>query len=749
MPKRWDTRFRESYLLRILSLFALLALAYSAIVPFGEPTDEEAHFAYIEYLLSYRQLPVQSFDPTQNKVQEGHHPPGYYALVALLTGYAPYQPYHLDVNPYLPIGRDDFYIVQQFLHPAEEKFPWRGPLLAAHVARLVSIGMGVVGVWITYLIGKEIAPRSRWIPLLAAGTHAFVPQFIHISAAINNDNAAALMGSLITWQMLRLLRRADETFSSYGGFALLGLLMGIGILGKVSLLAMLLAVLWTVAYTAWQFHGIRPALKSVVLNTGLVLAPMAILTGWWIWRNLRLYGDPIAWNVWMANCAQFLRRLPLTWWYVLRFLEGQFCSFWALFGWGRVLLPTWLYLCLLALTSFGIGGLIRHFARSRRRDHGARIILLFLVFAGFLLSTWRLGLSQDTVAAQGRFLFPALSAIAVLLAVGWTAWWPPVMRGQVSRVLISSLFALSAGALIFRLFPVYVRPLRAALPQTARPVEADLGELWRLVGWQAPQPLVGQTWPVTLYWQAQRELSPEERSLSPTLYLRLVDVSGKVVAGWDGVPTRGRFPPPVWSPDVIVADFVRLKIHQDIEPRLSHLLVGFYFQEGRHIEPVSEPASLGPVLLRFSHPPSPDFDRAVEAQFGSHLRLLGFDLQPTLDGETMRVLLYWESEEEVALDYTVFVHLVGAQGLAAQGDAPPCGGGCPTSLWRPGDVWRDEHSVPVGGLTAADAPYTLSIGLYDSNTGERMPAFSAAGEEYAQDRVVLCTFASWPGGKCK
>ena len=59
--------------------------------------------------------------------------------------------------------------------------------------------------------------------------------------------------------------------------------------------------------------------------------------------------------------------------------------------------------------------------------------------------------------------------------------------------------------------------------------------------------------------------------------------------------------------------------------------------------------------------------------------------------------LRWSADGYLATDYTVFVHLVDRRrrcGLA-QGDAPPLGGRWPTSLWLPGMVLDDVHTIPL------------------------------------------------------
>lgn len=720
----------------------MVALLYSVIVPFGEPPDEGAHYAYILYLLKQRRLPEQSFSADQNEVKEGHHPPLYYTLVALLTWFAPYQPYRQYLNPYLPIGYDDPQAVQQFLHPLQERFPWRGPLLAAHIARLVSIAMGCLSLLVTFRIAAGISPGSKWLPLLAASTFAFIPQFTYISAAINNDSGAILAGALLTWQMMRLLRPSPST-SHLREIALLGLLWGCGILCKVSLLSMLPAIVGTLvlcrASDGSESKIAGSTLKRIVLDMMLVLCVAGLVSGWWFWRNLRLYGDPIAWNVWMATYSEFARKLPLSWQYAGRFLWDQFTSFWGRFGWGRVMLPTGLYLALLLVTLAGLLGLAKHLLRAghlRLNWRSRRIAVLLLIAGGFLVSTWRLGLSQDTVAAQGRFLFPALPSIATLLALGWAEWWPQARRERACRLLLGGPLLLSICVLLCLLLPVHAQPVREKLPAGAHAVsQSALGEWWEIVGWSAPPPVSGRSWPLTLYWRARRPLTEEAGGLAPYRYIRLLDPYGQVLAGGEGIPTCGRFPPPAWTPDAIVADTARLHLGSDLQPGLANILVGFRFKEDE-----GEDTSLviGQVMIRRpGRAPAPPC--VTEVKMGPWARLVGYGIAQG-GPQIVRLSLYWkmESREAIPEDYHVFVHAVDGQTseLVAQADSPPCGGRCPTSLWQRGDLWVDEHDL-VLPEESAGALLLLRVGWYSIITGERVPAFGADGEELPNAQVVL------------
>jgi hypothetical protein len=131
----------------------------------------------------------------------------------------------------------------------------------------------------------------------------------------------------------------------------------------------------------------------------------------------------------------------------------------------------------------------------------------------------------------------------------------------------------------------------------------------------------------------------------------------------------------------------------------------------------------------------------VNANFGDQATLVGLDAggRQAVPGESLPIRLYWRAETEFDQDYTAFVHLIGPDGLLyGQVDQPPGAGAFPTSGWVGGEYITDEYTLPV----AQDAPpgdYQLEIGMYDPNTGQRlpvsMPGCNSAGCQ--QDNKVL------------
>jgi hypothetical protein len=107
----------------------------------------------------------------------------------------------------------------------------------------------------------------------------------------------------------------------------------------------------------------------------------------------------------------------------------------------------------------------------------------------------------------------------------------------------------------------------------------------------------------------------------------------------------------------------------------------------------------------------------------------------TRAGQPVEYTLVWRARAKIADDYTVFLHLLDADGqLVANDDGQPLGALYPTSVWEPGEVVVDAR---VLGADLPPGDYQVEAGLYQLDTGERL-ATSGAGEPLG-DRVALGT----------
>ena len=107
-------------------------------------------------------------------------------------------------------------------------------------------------------------------------------------------------------------------------------------------------------------------------------------------------------------------------------------------------------------------------------------------------------------------------------------------------------------------------------------------------------------------------------------------------------------------------------------------------------------------------------ENLLDADFEGRMRLLGYDLHPAevAPGESVEVVLYWRGLAVMDEDYSVFVHLLGADDLIlSQRDTYPGLGSYPTSLWEPGDTIADRYVLPVPQAVLAPSEATVEVGL--------------------------------------
>jgi hypothetical protein len=100
--------------------------------------------------------------------------------------------------------------------------------------------------------------------------------------------------------------------------------------------------------------------------------------------------------------------------------------------------------------------------------------------------------------------------------------------------------------------------------------------------------------------------------------------------------------------------------------------------------------------------------------FEAPIRLDGYRL--TQHDTTWELDLWWEALDDLDRDYTVFVHLVDAEGsLVAQHDHIAGADAYPTSQWRVGLRLRDRFFLEVPGGTCPGCK--IRVGLYTPDAG--------------------------------
>ena len=199
----------------ILLLFVVLGVTYALLTPAFEASDELWHYPMVRHLADGNSLPVQVFDPALAGPwkQEASQPPLYYYTAAALT-------FWIDTADMPEVRRENPHVdnglitadgnINLVVHDPQAN-DWQGTLLALRIVRLFSVLLGTITVYLTYRIAGAAAPGRPEIALGAAAINAFLPMFLFISGAVNNDNLAIMLSSLALLLMITCRRLAAVT----------------------------------------------------------------------------------------------------------------------------------------------------------------------------------------------------------------------------------------------------------------------------------------------------------------------------------------------------------------------------------------------------------------------------------------------------------------------------------------------------------------------------------------------------------
>lgn len=733
----------------------LLAAAYSIVNPLYEGTDELRHFRFVRVLAETGRLPVQGKEPLRS---QSHHPPLYYAISAAATFWIPNQgePYLTrPQNPfwgyhYWEVGTDNKNI---YLHGADEAFPWYGVVLAAHLARLVNVALGLVTLLLTAAIMIAIFPGRPGLACGAAGLLAFNPMFLYMSGAINNDVAAAAAGAALTLACLLVLRDG----LTRRRMAVLGGVFGLALLAKFNLLFFLpvieLVILYRVVLGAGEARlasGRARWVAGAFLRANLVfLGPVLILAGWWFVRNQIIYGDPTGFKevteLW--GMREPWESFGLAW----SEIPNAWSSLWGRFGLGQIPLPAWVYQVLAWLTVAGGVGVLIGLIRGGRAGAACallpQLLLLLLVVTSFS-SVLFVYMLVSPAGSMGRFFFPGLPALAGLLFFGWAELarllgrilrWPP-RPDSLTLAWASNLgmVALAIWALVGFLAPAYAVPRPLDIGSVDQNLGLTLsdpdGPLVRLLGYEMAADVVrpGESLELTLYWQALRPAGQDY-----TIFVHLLDEEEIVVAQRDTYPGLGNYPSSHWQPGHVFAETYRLDLPSTAyAPAVLAPQVGIYSRDwGFRLDTGTLDNAV--KLRSISLAPLPgDLPNPQRVNFDDQVTLVGYQMKPRVvrPGQSLLVQLYWQVSRRPDQNYGIFLHLLGAEDRKwASNDGRPADSMLQWSWHVPIEESRwlsIPEEMPPG-------TYQVEIGLWSlENDNRRLPIVAEDGH-WLDDRLLL------------
>jgi 4-amino-4-deoxy-L-arabinose transferase-like glycosyltransferase len=228
----------------LVALATTLAGALVLAVPAGQPYDEPAHWANVLFYLDQHRMPVVGEPAAQYEAQMG---PLYYVLSAVVLA---------------ATGQGDsesgFYLL---------RWLW--------IALVPWLGLG------TYRLAHLLTGR-RDAALAAAALIVVNPLILAMSASLQNDVlclALALVSSLAAVGALR------ASGPGLGAHVLAGALIGLAVLAKLFAIGLLLGLVLGYAVDP------RLAWRARARRAGAAVVGCTLVCGWWIVRNVLLYGN--------------------------------------------------------------------------------------------------------------------------------------------------------------------------------------------------------------------------------------------------------------------------------------------------------------------------------------------------------------------------------------------------------------------------------------------------------------------------
>ena len=425
----------------LLLLYLFSAFAYSQLIPSWEGPDEPAH-----YILALNLARIGVFS-TLERNYEAHQPQTYYRIAQFPLRWL-YLQDRDSVAYYRPPA--DYGNVRK---PAPI-FEWTAEsyrfLPGLFVLRMLNILFGAGALLLNYAgLRYFVSGRVALSAVIFAG---FIPQYLHTVSTVNNDAFGILIGAFLFWLVVRLDRGGTSPALRVASFPVVVILPFVS---KLTVLPVSLAVI-----CAWLIDiGYRQRTRMILLISGSIvtLGVFAIVFSRLEPGLAEQLGRELVWRAFAVRPDAFSAG------YLSEVVSQIVWSFWGKVGWLAVGLPGSL---VGILTLLALGGAVANFRvvflRTRDGDLSeplipkAAWIFPWLAVLFVLAAVIKNGLV--TINSQGRFLFPALGPMALIIVSGWDRLLPDRFRRFLFPGLFLLMLLINLVLIIGGILPVYYQP---------------------------------------------------------------------------------------------------------------------------------------------------------------------------------------------------------------------------------------------------------------------------------------------------
>ena len=313
----------------------------------------------------------------------------------------------------------------------------------------------------------------------------------------------------------------------------------------------------------------------------------------------------------------------------------------------------------------------------------------------------------------------------------------PVYLNGYRREIVDAGFRLRPRGPFYQV----VEPGESSVPPELTRLEepAPAGEI-ELVGYRLPETdaAAGEIVSLTLAMRAP---------VTPTHYYVPVLRVGELTFSFT---TDSHLVTPLWQPGEVIVERFDFALPHDMAAGVYDVTVQVNDLTAARLTELALPVG----ALRVSARPDPPATDHLLANFRQRVGLASAlawngltvrrapweEALPARPGDTVNLVLQWESLAQAEESYTVFVHLIDAANRPLVTlDYTPLGGAAPTHLWipkwLPGQRLWDPYRLPIPA-DLAPGVYYIEAGLYEMTSGRRLHLSDAAGN-LGGDRFIL------------
>ncbi len=443
---------RRSALLLIVACFTAQTLAALAIIPPWQNPDEPQHVMSVRQVLAYGpDFLVNVLEPSAER-----------DIVSSMAQYGWWTHYGRPTPEPVPttFAAGPAQIVREYFGPPSggSRLYYRSMaalfratsvdsvLPQMYVMRILSAILSLLllaGIW----RGTKVI-LDEFSAVVVTAAVALMPQFVLMSTTAGPDALVNLAGAAFWWSAAILLTEEVTwmRLTAVAGTAVFAVLvrrMGAPLL--IAAVGLIVARLLADVRRPGTRHRVAiaagAAIAAVVVLALVIFQVMPVevqRAATWVQFDPR------------QSMAGITGRIAL----LQSFLEALFTTFWLSAGWLRYAAPAWWYGVPLAMAVAAAIGVLWFASDSvvERRAVGLAVVMTALQIAAII--AYYFGVLQS--GPQGRYLFPAMPAIAFLLWTGWRRWFDADRQRIAAAYLIAVMVFVNVTAWVIVIFPAYL-----------------------------------------------------------------------------------------------------------------------------------------------------------------------------------------------------------------------------------------------------------------------------------------------------